>query len=278
MRRTVLALAGVAVLLVAGASGYLVVDRITQPSDEVPVAVTSSPSPEPPPPEPPPKTQAGEPATVSVWRSRTEDAWAQVTDVTPDRVGPVVTNPNDRSIHGSTGCGGSYEAVQAVSGRDARDAEVTVQVLPRSFQEITITDLRVRFLTAVPGIEPPNYLYQCVNPHGADGPSDFEVRADGLHEKVMSAKGQRRVELPDTVTAQRMEVWSKVVFVEVLGEAYEWQIEVDYLNNGKSYTAVRKADAENVPLITEPTTRDDDFDKAFVWCHEEKAFREGIEC
>ncbi|UJW29642.1 hypothetical protein L3Q67_30995 [Saccharothrix sp. AJ9571] len=274
MRRTVIALAGVAVLVVAGASGYLVVDRLTRPSGEVPPALMSSPPPAP----PPPPIQADEPATVTVWRSRTEDEWAQLTDVTPDRLGPVVTNPNDRSIRGSTGCSGSYEAVQAVSGRDARDAEVTVEVLPQSFQEITITDLRVRFLTAIPGIAPPNYLYQCVNPHGVDGPSDFEVRADGLHEKVISAKGQRRVELPDTVTAQRMEVWSKVVFVEVLGEAYEWQIEVDYLNNGKSYTAVRKSDTKNVPLITEPTMREDDFDKAFIWCHEEKEFREGIKC
>jgi hypothetical protein len=273
MRRSVIALASVAGLVLAGVSGYLVVRVTSTPSSAATPSSVSVPT-------SPTRTHSNpaEPADVIVMRSEIGSEWGQVASVTPDQLGPVPTYPNDKSISGSTSCTGPYKAVQRASGRDVHSTWVNVEIIPKSFQEITVTDIRVRFLSARAPARSPRFLFTCINPNEPSYAATFlSVFADGSQGDIVSASKQGILKHPYTLSDMGSSSFS--IDVEAYFKAYEWQVEVDYVDSGKSYTVVRKLDSEGAPLVTEPGQNFWDFDKHFTWCHQGvRGFREGDQC
>ena len=268
MRNSLIALAAVAGLVLAGTTAFLVF----RPRPEEPLARQESTAPH--------TTAAdlspGHPFQASV--STSADTF--VAAKTPDELGPIPEklNPYDKSLSGSTSCDEPFYALRRAEAREA-NTRVNVTLVPRAFEEFTVTDFRIRFLTPKPRMPSPSYVYGCSNPDSTSYQQVVEVRADGRQDDVFSFRQQAPRGLPSTISGQRMQVWQEDADVLVLGNAYEWQVEVDYVHQGAAHTFTSKTTTDGRKLETEPAQRGYDFDKQFAWCHApERKFREGAIC
>lgn len=269
MRSTPIALAAVAGLALAGTAAFFVF----RPGPAEPLALPESSA-------PPATTTAdlspNDPFTALVSTSSNTFVAAKK----PDELGPIPEklNPNDKSISGSTSCDEPFYALRQASAREA-NTRVNVTLVPRAFEEFTVTDFRIRFLTPKRRAPSPSYLYGCSNPNSTDHQQVVEVRADGTHDEVFSFKGRDPYNVPSTISGQLGQVWIQAADVVVMDNAYDWQVEVEYLHKGAIGTFTSKTTTQGRKLETEPALRAYDFDKQFTWCHTpERRFREGPEC
>jgi hypothetical protein len=216
--------------------------------------------------EPPPDKRVApapdEPANF--YATRSGAGWTHVQDVTPERLPAPSGEPMDPR-DGAADCAPPGRASRAAGGRDARETTVSVNVQPRSFQDITITALRVRILSATPVSGPPRYIYSCEHSENAVGSqADLYVFADrGEVHEATQVEGES---LPTDVPAQIGSGWTAGVSVVALGKRYTWRIEIDYTAKGKAYTKLLTADSDGIPFVTEAAQRAVDFDGSFLWC------------
>lgn len=269
MRSSLIALAAVAGLVLAGTTAFLVF----RPSPVEPLARQETTAPR--------TTTAADLSPDAPFQAYvTTSSNTLIAAKTPDELGsiPEKLNPGDKSLSGSTSCDEPFHALRQASAREA-NTRVSVALHPRSFEEFTVTGFRVRFLTPKQRMTSPTYLYGCSNPNSTSHQQVAEFRTDGTHEEVFSLTGQDPYRLPVTISAQRGEVWTADADVVVVGNAYEWQVEVEYLHKGAARTFTSKTTTDGRELETEPAQRAYDFDKQFTWCHApERKFREGPEC
>lgn len=268
MRSSLIALAAVAGLVLAGTTAFFVF----RPGPAEPLARQESAAPR----TAPADLSPDHPFQAYVSTSSNTLVAAK----TPDELGPIPEklNPGDKSLSGSTSCGEPFHALRQAEAREA-NTRVNVLLVPRAFEEFTVTDHRIRFLTPKRRMPSPSYVYGCSNPNGISYQQVVEVRADGLQDEVFSFRQQAPEGLPSTISGERGQVWLKDADVVVLGNAYEWQVEVEYLHQGAARTFTSKTTTEGRKLETEPAQYGYDFDKQFVWCHApERTFREGAVC
>lgn len=279
LRRVLLVVGGVVVLAAAFVGGYMVFRTVLtdgrSPAGNSPAPADSSSS------TAPVSTtisSPAEPANFVASRPGLGDHWEQVLDVLPDRL-PAPFGPPVDSRHGTTDCFPSYRAVRASGSQDAASTQVVIAVHPKSFEEVTITSLRVRVLLSQPIFSRPRYAYSCANPNASPGFRP-DISLSAHRSEVSEAVEVNGSRLPQTVSAERAQVWQAVVSVDVLGKVYKWQIEIDYTNRGKSYTKIITEDLDGNAFITEAAQRAVDFDGGFVWCvdPEPARFRPTDEC
>ncbi|WP_086663392.1 hypothetical protein [Lentzea kentuckyensis] len=268
MRSSLIALAAVAGLVLAGTTAFLVF----RPGPAEPLVRQESTA---------PRTTAADlspDAPFLAYVSTSSNTF--VAAKTPDQLGPIPEklNPNDKSLSGSTSCDEPFYALRRAEAREA-NTRIDVMLVPRAFEEFTVTDFRIRFLTPKRRMPSPSYVYGCSNPNSTSYQQVVEVRADGTQDDVFSFRQQAPRGLPTTISGQHMEVWQKDADVVVLGNAYEWQVEVEYVHQGTTHTFTSKTTTNGRKLETEPAQRGYDFDKQFAWCHApERKFREGAVC
>jgi hypothetical protein len=269
MRSSLIALAAVVGLVLAGTAAFLVF----RPGPAQPLVRQE--------PTPPPTTTTADlspndPFAASVSTSSNTFVSAKM----PDELGPIPEklNPNDKSISGSTSCDEPFHALRQAGAREA-NTRVNVTLVPRAFEEFTVTDFRIRFLKPKQHMPSPSYVYGCSNPNSTSYQQVVEVRGDATHDRVLSFKDEVPQKFPNTISGERGEVWMEDADVVVADNAYEWQVEVDYLHKGATRTFTSKTTTGGRKLETEPAERAYDFDKQFAWCHApERRFREGATC
>lgn len=261
MRRAVTALAAVIGLVLSGVAAHLVFRPAPRPPLAAPQTYSAPLTPEPYP---------DEPADFIVRRSQTWSGWELSAAASPDRLGPVPEHdPADQSLIGSTSCGEAHTALRRASARDTYASAITMIVNPKSFRELVLVDMRVRFIKSTPRMDRPRYLYRCVNPNDTDAPN-LDSFVNGDAGGVISMRERKPADYPRTLSGDRAGWWGDDITVEAIELTHEWQVEFVYLDQGTTRTAVRTVDEDGVPLITEPVPPlrpKDVFDEVFEWCH-----------
>lgn len=199
------------------------------------------------------------------YAERVPGSWAQVVRTRPDGL-PEVGGPPMDSRAGAGDCAPPYRAARAAGGVDGHHTNLRITVIPRSFKTVTVTALRVRRLEVRWVGDQPRYLYQCKQPLDSGGwRNDFEVHA---HEAEVHEPLRDGATLPDTVTADRGEVWTVEGLVVAMGNVHQWQVEIDYTADGVPRTKVLDRDSDGQAFVTEAAQRTYDFDQVFTWCAE----------
>ncbi|MER5267366.1 hypothetical protein ABTZ99_35255 [Actinosynnema sp. NPDC002837] len=260
-RRVAVAVVAVVVLVAAAWFGY----RLTADppaTGAVPSAPPTSPSTST---EPDRRIDPAPDEPADFYAGRVPGSWAQVIRTRPDGL-PEVGGPPMDSRAGAGDCAPPYRAARAAGGVDAHRTDLRITVIPRSFKTVTVTALRIRRLDVRWVGDQPRYLYLCKQPLDSGGwRTDFEVHA---HEAEVHEPLRDGDALPQTVTADRSDVWWVVGTVVAMDNVHQWQVEVDYTADGVPRTKVLDRDGDGQAFVTEAAQRTYDLDETFAWCTE----------
>lgn len=131
MRSPLIALAAVVGLVLAGTAAFFVF----RPSPAEPLGRQESTAP-----PPAADLSPNDPFQAYVTTSSNTLIAAKM----PDELGPIPEklNPDDKSISGSTSCDAPFHTLRQASAREA-NTRVNVMLVPRAFEEFTVTDFRI---------------------------------------------------------------------------------------------------------------------------------------
>jgi hypothetical protein len=265
-RRLLLSLGFAMVLVLVFSGGSVIIKQFSSTSGSADQQTTTPARPESHPPSPSPSPSANWPASVTIWRYNIGERWQQIADIPPAQLPPPSGPPTD-SRHGAYDCAPSYRAVRAAGSRDALTTNISVNIEPKSFQEVTITSLRVRAMPLQSVSAKPRYLYLCQKPNQLPSYSYPEtIYSQAAESAPNGVSASKSVPSPAAISANRGERWSAELELMATDKAYAWQIELSYTSRGKAYHEVLTKDIDGVPLVTESAGSTENFADQYAWC------------